>query len=95
MFSDSFVHHSAVALFDVETRRLIDVGRYSMKKYLPFVPAVFGKVLAIVLTLVLIGFVVSYLYYGELTGVDIAGSLISALIFSYMVHLWLLPPEEF
>ncbi len=66
-----------------------------MKKYLPFVPAVFAKVLAIVLTLVLIGFVASYLYYGELTTVDIVGSLISALIFSYMVHLWLLPPEEF
>jgi hypothetical protein len=70
-----------------------DVGNV-MKQYLPFVPSVFGKVLAIVMTLVLIGFIASYLYYGELTGVDIAGTLISALIFTYMVHLWLLPPDE-
>lgn len=61
----------------------------NLKQYLPFVPHVFFKVLAATLTLVLIGFVVSWLVYGELTTVDIVGALISAPIFAYMVHLWI------
>ncbi len=61
----------------------------AMRQYLPFVPAVFFKVLAATLTLVLIGFVVAFLVFGEITTTDIVGSLISAPIFAYLVHLWL------
>ncbi len=60
-----------------------------MKQYLPFVPNVFVKVLAVTMTLVLIGWILSYLIYDEITTVDIFGSLISAPLFAYLVHLWL------
>lgn len=60
-----------------------------MKQYLPFVPIVFFKVLAVTLTLVLVGYVVSFVVYDEITTVDIVGSLISAPLFAYLVHLWL------
>lgn len=56
---------------------------------LPFVPAVFAKVLAATLTLVVIGFVIALFVNGEIAGRDIAGALISAPIFAYMVHLWI------
>ncbi len=60
-----------------------------MKQYLPFIPHVFFKVLAVTMTLVLIGYVISFAVYGEITNVDIVGSLISAPLFAYLVHLWL------
>jgi len=55
-----------------------------------FVPAVFLKVLAVTLGVVFLGWAGSFWLYGELTRVDAIGSLISALIFSYMVHLWII-----
>jgi hypothetical protein len=54
-----------------------------------FVPDVFLKVLAATLGVVFLGWAGSYWIYGELTRVDAVGSLISALIFAYMVHLWI------
>ncbi|NOX57702.1 MAG: hypothetical protein GXP29_02435 [Planctomycetes bacterium] len=51
--------------------------------------AVFFRVLAATLTMVLIGWSVSLWHYGELATRDIVGSLISAPIFAYMVHLWI------
>ena len=65
-----------------------------MKENLPFVARLFLKVLAATLTLVVIGFAIALKVYGEITRLDVCGSLISALVFSYMVHLWLMPPEE-
>lgn len=65
-----------------------------MKENFPFVAPLFLKVLAATLTLVLIGFAIALKVYGEITRVDIFGSLISAVVFSYMVHLWLMPSEE-
>ena len=53
-----------------------------------FVPAVFWKVLAATLTVVMLGWIGAMWIYGELKTVDIVGSLISAPIFAYMVHLW-------
>lgn len=60
-----------------------------MKQFIPFVPQVFAKVLAVTLTLVVIGFVISLWVYGEITSVDIVGSLISAPLFAYLIHLWI------
>ena len=54
-----------------------------------FEPSVFLKVLAATLGLVLIGWAGALWLYGELSGVDIAGSLICTPIFAYMVHLWI------
>ena len=56
---------------------------------LDFVPDVFFKVLAVTLGLTIVGWAGALWICRELSGVDIAGSLISALIFSYMVHLWI------
>ncbi len=55
-----------------------------------FVPAVFFRVLAATLGVVFLGWAGSLWLYGELTRVDAIGSLFSALIFSYMVHLWII-----
>lgn len=65
-----------------------------MRQYLPFVPVVFFKVLAVTLTVVFIGYVLSFVVTGEITTVDIVGSLISAPLFAYLVHLWLTIGKE-
>ena len=59
-----------------------------------FVPAVFWKVLAATLTAVMLGWLGAMWIYGELKTVDIVGSLISAPIFAYMVHLWIVYGRE-
>ncbi len=59
-----------------------------------FVPAVFWKVLAATLTVVMLGWVGAIWMFDELKTVDIVGSLISASIFAYMVHLWIIYARE-
>ncbi len=59
-----------------------------------FVPAVFWKVLAATLTAVMLGWLGAMWIFGELKTVDIVGSLISAPIFAYMVHLWIIYGRE-
>ena len=59
-----------------------------------FVPAVFWKVLAATLTVVMLGWIGALWIFGELKTVDIVGSLISAPIFAYMVHLWVVYGKE-
>ncbi len=59
-----------------------------------FVPAVFWKVLAATLTAVMLGWIGAMWIFGELKTVDIVGSLISAPIFAYMVHLWIIYGRE-
>ncbi len=54
-----------------------------------FVPAVFFKVLATTLTGVLLGWLGAIWIYGELKTVDMVGSLISAPMVAYMIHLWI------
>ncbi|HUU83240.1 MAG TPA: hypothetical protein VM243_07020 [Phycisphaerae bacterium] len=56
---------------------------------LEFVPSVFFKVLAATLTVVLVGWAGALWLFGELSNVDIIGSLICVPIFAYMVHLWI------
>ena len=58
---------------------------------LPFDYDVFKKVLPVVFSLVLIGFVIAFQVYGELLIRDIIGTLISAVLGAYLIHLWLLP----
>ncbi len=59
-----------------------------------FVPAVFWKVLAATLTVVMLGWIGAIWIFGELKTVDIVGSLISAPIFAYLVHLWIIYARE-
>ncbi len=61
----------------------------TMKDYLPFVPRVFFKVLAVTLSVVLIGFVIARLVYEVIETRDIVGSLITAPLFAYLIHLWI------
>ena len=56
---------------------------------LEFVPSVFFKVLAATLTVMLVGWLGSVWLYGELSKVDMIGSLICVPIVAYMVHLWI------
>ena len=66
-----------------------------MRGKLPFAGRVFWKVLAVVFILVVLAFAyfLGYTDY-ELATRDIVGSLISLVILSYLVHLWLLPGEH-
>ncbi len=59
-----------------------------------FVPGVFWKVLAATLTAVMLGWVGAIWIFGELKTVDIVGSLISAPILAYLVHLWIVYGRE-
>lgn len=54
-----------------------------------FAPSVFATALVGTLALVGIGFAVAFRLNDELATRDIIGSLISAPIFAYMVHLWI------
>jgi hypothetical protein len=56
-----------------------------------FVPQMFLKALAVTLALIAVGFVTSIVLLGQLSGVDVAGSLLCAPIFAYLIHLWAAP----
>ena len=61
---------------------------------LPFDRAIFWKVFLIVMALLVLTFYLLFKFTSyQLTNADRFGSLLSATIFSYLVHLWLLPPE--
>jgi len=57
--------------------------------HLPFVPSVFVKVLAATLTAVSAGLAIALFYNGELAWRDIVGSLVSAPLLAYLIHLWI------
>ncbi len=61
---------------------------------LPFEAPLFWKCLFTIFTLVVIAWVAAVkLMAYEMITPDYVGSFISAVIFSYLVHLWLLPGE--
>lgn len=61
---------------------------------LPFDRAIFWKVFLVVMAVVVLTFFLLFKFSTyQLTNADRFGSLLSATIFSYLVHLWLLPPE--
>ena len=62
---------------------------------LPFVGRIFWVVLPTVFILAVVGWWVAYRYFGyEMTRADYGGSFICWPILSYLLHLWLLPPEH-
>ena len=61
---------------------------------LPFHGRVFFKVLPVVLVLLVIALWLMHWINGELTGADKVMGPLSAIIFAYLVHLWLLPGEQ-
>jgi hypothetical protein len=54
-----------------------------------FVPKDFKKVLVATYTILFFGWFIVARFMGGLTVVDGVGSFISALVISYMVHLWI------
>jgi len=59
-----------------------------------FEPAVFAKVLAVTAGVVLVGFAGAVWLRGSVRPVDVAATLVSTVIFAYMVHLWFLPRND-
>ncbi|MHC4695943.1 MAG: hypothetical protein ACYTFA_04275 [Planctomycetota bacterium] len=62
---------------------------------LPFVASIFWKVIVVVAVLVVLTFVilVKFTEY-ERTRMDTGGAIITGIIFSYLLHLWMLPAEH-
>ena len=65
-----------------------------MLRSLPFKPALFAKVLAVILALVAVVCFLVVWRQGFIALRDVVGSLLSAVLGAYLVHLWLLPPHE-
>lgn len=62
---------------------------------LPFEGRIFWKVFTAVAVAIVLAFVLFERFSDyERTTTDIVGSTISGILFSYLVHLWLLPGEE-
>lgn len=53
-----------------------------------FIPSLFSKVLAAIMAIVIAGLVIVGLLQGTISTLDIAGTLVSAVIVAYIVHLW-------
>lgn len=64
---------------------------------LPFTPRIFFKTLAVVVVIVIVAWVISLrLFYKEdegMTPADWFGTVVSTLLFAYLIHLWLLPAD--
>jgi hypothetical protein len=62
---------------------------------LPFVGRIFWKTLVVVTLLVIATwwFVLHFGFYDAMTPADYGGSVISGILFTYLVHLWLLPAD--
>lgn len=66
-----------------------------MNRRIPFVGRIFWKVLALMAILLVVGWVaIPRVIDYEITAADYGGSSITALILSYLVHLWLLPGPD-
>lgn len=62
---------------------------------LPFEKGLFWKCLITVYVLVVVAWVLIVRFSDyEMTNADYVGSFISATIFSYLIHLWLLPGDH-
>ncbi|MGB0714710.1 MAG: hypothetical protein ACPGXK_02470 [Phycisphaerae bacterium] len=63
---------------------------------LPFVGRIYWKILPVVLGLLIATFWIAITYFDyEMTRADGPGSLISGIIFSYLLHLWMLPADAY
>lgn len=62
---------------------------------LPFVSRIFWKVLAVIVVLLVASwYVIPLIIDYEITSADYGGSSITAIILSYLVHLWILPGPD-
>lgn len=59
-----------------------------------FVPAIFAKVLTVVLAVAVAGIGVAIWIQGTIAARDVAGTLISAVIFAYWLHLLVLSRND-
>ena len=59
-----------------------------------FRPVLFAKTLTVTACAGLIGCAVAFRLQGELAARDIIGTVISTLLFSYLVHLWIALAKE-
>jgi len=69
--------------------------RYFRMRKLPFAGGLFWKTLGVVLAVVILAWwLVVRLTGYEITPADYGGTTISTILFSYLIHLWLLPSES-
>lgn len=62
---------------------------------LPFVSRIFWKVFVVIVVLLVASwFLIPRVIDYEITSADYGGSSITAVILSYLVHLWLLPGPD-
>jgi hypothetical protein len=54
-----------------------------------FIPSLFSKVAAVIMALTIVGLVGVVIVAGHITTLDLAGTLICAVIIAYIVHLWI------
>ncbi len=64
---------------------------------LPFIPSLFFKTLAVVIVLVISTWwaVLKFTSYEEMIPADYGGTFISTILLSYLVHLWLMPMDDY
>ena len=66
-----------------------------MDRRLPFAGRIFWKVLVVIAVLAVVSWIVIVkVTEYQMEPQDYGGSIISGVIFAYLVHLWLLPKEE-
>ena len=64
---------------------------------LPFIPGLFFKTLVVVVVLVIgvWALVLNMGWYEEITPADYGGTTISTILLAYLVHLWLMPTDDY
>jgi len=65
--------------------------------FFPFVNNIFFWCFLIVVALWIVGHLISYWYYGEVTKTDLVGSTFAAILFTYFIHLLVIfknPPSD-
>jgi len=63
---------------------------------IPFVGRLFWRILPAVFVLVVLTFWIAVRFFDyEMTNADYGGSFISGVIFSYLLHLWMLPADAY
>ncbi len=68
-----------------------------MMSKLPFIASLFFKTLVVVVVLVIgvWALVLKMGWYEEMTPADYGGTTISTILLAYLVHLWLMPMDDY
>lgn len=74
----------------------VGAGWWAIRRFrLPFVSGLFWKTLAVVAAAVTVAWTLVFtLTEYEIMPADYGGTIISTLIFSYLVHLWIMPHDD-